>query len=72
MHTGGSYPGVKRPLREADYSLPSSAEVEDARSYTSIAQYVFMAWCLIRYSVNFIFTFPIDVTATNLVLPVKN
>jgi hypothetical protein len=27
--TGGSFPGVKRPGREADHSLPSSAEVRE-------------------------------------------
>jgi len=35
-------PGVKRPGREANYLPPSSAEVKNARSYTSISQYVFM------------------------------
>jgi hypothetical protein len=29
MGTRGYYPGVKRPGREADYSLPSSAEVKE-------------------------------------------
>jgi hypothetical protein len=38
--------GVKRPGREADHSPPSSAEVKNAWSYTSILQYAFMAWCL--------------------------
>jgi hypothetical protein len=33
--TRGSFPGVKRPVREADHSLPSSAEVKNAWSYTS-------------------------------------
>jgi hypothetical protein len=33
--TGRSFPGVKRPGREADHSLPSSAEVKNAWSYTS-------------------------------------
>jgi len=31
--------------READHSPPSSAEVENAWSYTSTPQYVFMVWC---------------------------
>jgi hypothetical protein len=31
----GSFPGVKRPEREADHSPPSSAEVKNAWSYTS-------------------------------------
>jgi hypothetical protein len=41
--------GVKRPEREADHSPPSSAEVKNAGSYTSTPQYVFMAWCLVKY-----------------------
>jgi hypothetical protein len=36
--------GVKRPGREADHSPPSSAEVKNARSYTSIPPKAFMAW----------------------------
>jgi hypothetical protein len=31
----GSFPGVKRPRREADHSSPSSAEVKNAWTYTS-------------------------------------
>jgi hypothetical protein len=41
-------PGVKRPGREADHSPPTSAEVKNAWSYTSIPQYVFIAWCLVK------------------------
>jgi hypothetical protein len=37
--------GVKRPEREADYSPPSSAEVKNAWSYTSVPQYASMTWC---------------------------
>jgi hypothetical protein len=32
----GSFPGLKRPGREADHSPPSSAKVKNAWSYTSI------------------------------------
>jgi hypothetical protein len=39
---------VKRPGREADISLPSSAEVKNAWSYTSTLHYVFMAWCSVK------------------------
>jgi hypothetical protein len=39
--------GVKRLGREADHSPLSGAEV-NAWSYTSILQYVFMVWCLIK------------------------
>jgi hypothetical protein len=35
MGTRGSFPGVKRPGREADHSPQSSAEVKNAWSYTS-------------------------------------
>jgi hypothetical protein len=44
--------GVKRPEREADHSPPSSAEVENAWSYTSTPQYVFKAWCLIKHRIR--------------------
>jgi hypothetical protein len=36
MGTTGSFPGVKLPVRESDHSPPSSAEVKNAWSYTSI------------------------------------
>jgi hypothetical protein len=39
--------GVKRPMRKADHSPPSSSEVKNVWSYTSIPPYVLMAWCLI-------------------------
>jgi hypothetical protein len=37
MGIRGSFPRGKRPLREADHSPPSSAEVKNARSYTPLA-----------------------------------
>jgi hypothetical protein len=40
-------PGVKQPKREDD-SPPSSTGVNYAWSYSSIHQYVFVAWCLIK------------------------
>jgi hypothetical protein len=43
---GALSPGIKRPVREADYSPPTSAEVKNAWNYTSTPLYVFMAWCL--------------------------
>jgi hypothetical protein len=49
MSTRDSSLGVKRPGREADHSLPSSAEVKNAWSCTSTRQYVFMAWCLVKH-----------------------
>jgi hypothetical protein len=47
--TGVLTPGVKQPGREAVHSLPSSAEVENAWSYTSTPQYVFMVWYIIKH-----------------------
>jgi hypothetical protein len=43
MSTGGSFPGVKRPWREADHSPPTSVEVKKMWIYTSTTPYVFMA-----------------------------
>jgi hypothetical protein len=40
---GLSLQGVKRPGREADQSLPSSAEVKNACSHTSTPPYVFIS-----------------------------
>jgi hypothetical protein len=36
-------------------SPPSSAEVKNAWSYTSIPQHVFMEWCLVKHRGNFTF-----------------
>jgi hypothetical protein len=47
--------GVKWPRREADHSALSSADVNNAWSYTSTPQYVFMAWCLVKHRDNFTF-----------------
>jgi hypothetical protein len=44
----GPSPWVKQPGGNADHSLPSSAEVKNVWSYTSIPQYIFMAQCLIK------------------------
>jgi hypothetical protein len=41
--TGGSYPGIKRPGREAANSTPASAEVKKMWIYTSIPPYALMA-----------------------------
>jgi hypothetical protein len=48
---------VKRSGREADHSPPSTAEVKNAWSYTSIPQYIFMARCLVKHRDSFNFTF---------------
>jgi hypothetical protein len=44
--------GAKPPGCEADHSSPSSAEVKNAWSYTSIPPYVFMVWCLIKHRMD--------------------
>jgi len=43
---------VMGPGRQADHSPPSSAKVKNAWSYTSISQYVFIAWCLNKYRMS--------------------
>jgi hypothetical protein len=43
MGTGVIFPGVKRSVREADHSAPTSAEIKKTWSYTSIPPYVFIA-----------------------------
>jgi hypothetical protein len=45
---GALSPGVKRPGREADQSLPTSAEIKNPWIYTSTPLYVFMALCLVN------------------------
>jgi hypothetical protein len=41
--------GVKRPEREYDHSPPSIADIKNSWSYTSLPQYDFMSWCLIKH-----------------------
>jgi hypothetical protein len=43
MATGGSFPNVKRPRREADHSPPSTAG-QEWWSNTSTPPYIFTAW----------------------------
>jgi hypothetical protein len=40
---GALSPGVKRPGREADHSIPASAEVKKVWIYTSTLPYIFVA-----------------------------
>jgi hypothetical protein len=42
--------GVKRSGHEADHSPLFSAEVKNARSYTSTPLYIFMALCLVKHT----------------------
>jgi hypothetical protein len=53
--TAALYVGLKRQGREANHPPPSSAEVKNKWSYTSIPQYVFRSWCLIKHRDNFTF-----------------
>jgi hypothetical protein len=55
---GASCRGVKRPGRETDYSLSSSAEVKEYMELYIRPQYVFMVWCLVKHRDNFTFTLP--------------
>jgi hypothetical protein len=55
--TGKYFLGVKRQKREAHHSPPYSAEVKNAWSYTPALTYVFIAWCLVKHTDNFIFIF---------------
>jgi hypothetical protein len=73
MGTRGSFPRYKTPGREADSSPPSSAEVNNASSYTSIPQCPFIAWCSVkenhRDNSTFNFTFTNVHTARSIYLP---
>jgi hypothetical protein len=48
--------GLKRPECEASRLSPSSAEIKNAWSYISTAQYTFVKMCLFKHRDNFTFT----------------
>jgi hypothetical protein len=50
--------GVKLPGREADHSLPSSAEFKECVELYLHSPIRLMAWCLVKHSDNFTFTLP--------------
>jgi hypothetical protein len=50
-------PRVKRPGRETDQSPPSIAKVDNAWICISTVPYIFIMWCLIKYTENFTFSF---------------
>jgi hypothetical protein len=52
MGTRGSFPGVKRPGREADHSSLSRAEVT---ACVELYLHAFMAWCFVKHRDNFTF-----------------
>jgi len=56
MGMGDTFPGVKRPRRDANHSLPSRAEVKICGAIPPLPPYVFMAWCLVKHRGNFRFT----------------
>jgi hypothetical protein len=55
MGTKGSYPGGKAAKGGADHS-PTSADVQNGWSYTSIPSIHLMVWFLVKNRDNFIFT----------------
>jgi hypothetical protein len=52
---GALPPGVKRPGREANHSLPPRGEVKNAQNYISKPPYVSKALYLVKYRDNFTF-----------------
>jgi hypothetical protein len=46
---------VKRPVREADHSSPSCAQIK-MRGAIPPLQYVFMAWCLLKHRYDYTVT----------------
>jgi hypothetical protein len=62
---GVIFPGVKWPGREAGHSPPSSAEVKNAWSYTSIPPYVFTARCNVKNCTVLSFHLTLTTTASN-------
>jgi len=58
MGMGGLFsPRVKQPGSEADHSHPPSAEVKTRGAIPPFHQYIFRAWCLVKYKGNFTFKF---------------
>jgi len=50
---GGLTAEIKRLVREADHSPPSSVAAKNAWIYNSTSPYVFVAWCLVKRRDNF-------------------
>jgi len=46
-------PGLKRTECAPDHTRRSSVEVKNSWSYTSTPPYVFMTWCLAKYTMSF-------------------
>jgi hypothetical protein len=57
---------VNQPRREAEHSMPSSAEVKTVWSYTSPCPYVFMAWYFVKLRGTVTL---LDFRAHNLMVP---
>jgi hypothetical protein len=61
--TGALSLEIKRPERETDHSPPPSAEVKNARSYTSTLPVRLKAWCSVtKHRENSTFTFTFTLT----------
>jgi hypothetical protein len=69
--TGALFAGVKRSKREADHSLPSSAEVKNVWSYVSTHPYVFVAWYLIKRRDVFTLTLPYLTSSIKVIYAVE-
>jgi hypothetical protein len=55
--------GLKWLGPEADFSLPSGAEIKNAWKYIPpLPQYVFMAWFLVKHRDSFTFSFYLSIT----------
>jgi hypothetical protein len=65
---GAPSPELIWPQPEADHSLPSSAKVKNARSYTSTPPHVFMLWCYNEHRDNFTFYISDEIQITISVL----
>jgi hypothetical protein len=54
-------PGLKLPRREADHSLPTSAEIRNAWTYSSTSPYVLMALCLVEHLCDILVLVPVTI-----------
>jgi hypothetical protein len=72
MSNTAPYSGTKRQWREADHSLPTSAEVKKTLVYTFTPPYTFMTYCLIKYRVNFTFTYKVEILTVSCNNKFKN
>jgi hypothetical protein len=62
----GSFPGVKRPGREADHSPQSSAEVKKSTELYFHSPYAFMAKYSVKHRNNFTFTLTLSLPSKKI------